>query len=422
MKTLTDVHALFKEHFFINDVQQIDLALATYLLGTEKEAVPPVWTFFVDNSGDFKSELLRTMQKLPYVLKVHNLTKNWFSSGNAYGDSLIKRVKAGEPLILLIPDLATLMSKRSDDKNEIWAQFRDIYDGQWEKMTGAKSDDADGATITLMGAATLKFRSQYIINQHLGSRELLFTQFAKTKHKQERKKLIIEKMNKASRNVKLLKKIRPEIQETVKDFIVNRKIKQMTIDDHHNSEINDFLNKQCLRLRLLRADIEKNYYTGEIIGETSIETPTRLKQQFTRLWYGLMSLDAHYPPQRARSIIRRIVDSSANQLRTEIMNVFDNKENKDKSYTINDIEKIVKRGYKTCRTELNVLWALDYIQRESYETVKYGRTVEEYSYFKPVPEIEEPKQDQLPLTSPIKPIPTIEPIFIQEKKSLLDFL
>jgi len=377
MSCLSDVHKICDKWFYMPDRGQIELVLASYLLGKEPNMKTPVWLLLVDQSGEAKTELLRTLVGLPDVLKIHNITKNWLASGNPMGDDLISRVIKGQPLILLVMDLAALMSKRSDDKNEIWAQFRDIFDGHWGKNTGLKSKSIEGAQITLLGAATTRFRSQYIINQQLGSRELLYTQKSNCINlsSENKNEELTKKMNKASSNVEKLKQMRAELSEVVQNFLKDVVVKPLEINEITNPEINHFLNEQCLKLRILRAVVEKDNYSGDPNGEISAETPTRVKQQLARLYYGLKSLEPNYPDERAMKIIERIVESSGNQLRANIMNVFE--ESPNEWFRIKDIELIVKRGNKTVRTELNSLWVLDWLKKEiRTEMLVSGREID----------------------------------------------
>lgn len=345
---LVDVHRTIKKWLFISDTSIIDIILAVVLTNQKKGT--PVWMFIVAQSGELKTELLRSLYNLENVIVVSDLTVKGFVSGSPLAHDLFSQIK-GKNMIFVIPDLATLSSKRKDEKNEIWAKFRDLYDGVLSKITGMDSKECLNAHVTLIGGATPNFRSQYIINNQLGTRELLYTPL-------QRSRYLEEKLNKAMENDNSEEKMRQEITEIVEVFLKDRKLKPMGRLDE---DVNEFLNEQVRRLSVIRATAEIDYYSGAILGEINIETPTRAIKQLKRLYEGLMSLDDNYDKEKALGIIKRVIDSSGNQLRMQIMNIFE--ENKDKDYRIGDISNIVRAHKKIVTIELDFLWKLKWLQK-----------------------------------------------------------
>jgi hypothetical protein len=349
LTTLQDVHTIIKKWLYISDDTLIDVILATYL--THTKFGTPVWIFIVDQSGETKTELLRPLSGLPGVILLSDVTVKGMSSGKSESNDLFTQLKQKKDAVLLIYDVATLTSKRADEKNEIWAKFRDLFDGNLGKITGNFSKDGHDFHVTMLGGATTNFRSQYIISNQLGTRELLYTPFQRSDYMQK-------KLDKAMENDDYEEQMRKEIQETVHSFMKDRTlIPKIKISD----DTNIFLNQQVQRLRLLRATAEIDYYSSMVKGEISIETPTRAKKQLKRLIEGLRSLDRDYPKEKIYQIITRMVNSSGNQLRKEIMDQFE--KNPAQELNISQISDIVRSNKKLVSIELEFLWKLEWLNR-----------------------------------------------------------
>ena len=349
---LADVHRIFSKWLFINDPLIIDLLLATYL-SNQKEGTP-VWLFIVAQSGDMKSELMRPFFRLHNVIVIDNMTTNSLISGHEEAQDLFSQI-IGRNIMLIIPDVAVLSSKSPNEKNEIWAQFRNLYDGLLSKRTGMISKYSTDLHVTLIGGATPNFRSQYIINNQLGSRELLYTP-------NDRSEYLQKKLDKAMENDNYEQEMRKELMGAVMDFLCNKKLRTIDIGINNNRELNEFLNQQVKKLSILRATAHIDYYSSSIIGEINKETPTRAKKQLKRIIEALLSLDKNYDISNVKKIIERIVQSSGNQLRMQIMNEYE-KGGKG-IYRISELSEITRANKKMVRIELNYLWQLGWLEKK----------------------------------------------------------
>lgn len=359
--TLTDVYKAYKKWLFINDTSVIDLILATYL--SNQKSGTPVWIFIVAQSGDMKSELIRPLFNLSNVIVIDNMTSNSFISGHEKGADLFGDL-VNKDILLVIPDVAVLSSKTPNEKNEIWAQFRNLFDGILSKRTGMLSKYSSDIHVSLIGGATPNFRSQYIINNQLGSRELLYSP-------ESRSEYLKEKLNKAMENDNYEDEMRLEIRIVVASFLKNKKLITRKINVNDASQINEFLNEQVEKLRILRAIAPIDYYTSTITGEINIETPTRAKKQLKRIIEALLSLDENYDLEKAKKIIMRIVESSGNQLRMRIMNEFENSTNG--IFRISELSEELRANKKMISIELNFLWQLGWLDKIEKEEEVCGK-------------------------------------------------
>lgn len=360
--TLAEVHTVIKKWLFLSDDTIIDVLLAVYL--TSMKAGTKVWIIIVDQSGDTKSELLRALKNLENVIVIHNINANAFVSGKEGAHDLYYQLVRMKNAVIIISDLAILTSKNPNEKNEIWAIFRDLYDGILHRRTGLGVKGRDDFQITMLAAGTPRFRAQYIIANQLGTRELLYTPRQRSKH-------LKEKLRKASENDNYEEQMRKEIAKIVEEFLSDT---LLTTIPKLDNDVSNFLDEQCMRLRLLRATADIDWYHYTIKGEIDIETPTRAKKQFKRIWEALLSLDKGYSVDRAKKIISRIVDSSGSQLRMKIMERMEN----NAQYTAYALSDTIRVSQKMVIMELEMLWQMEWLLKETKRDEETHQLVTNY--------------------------------------------
>src|ERR1700733_1595092 len=107
-------------------------AAAAFAVGLD-----PVWLLIVGPPSGGKTEFLRMLNECPMVYPLSELTPRTLASGLLMPDgrdaSLLLQVNSK---ILVLKDLTTLLEMRRDDRQEVLAQLREIYDGRFTKAWG----------------------------------------------------------------------------------------------------------------------------------------------------------------------------------------------------------------------------------------------------------------------------------------------
>ena len=356
MTTLKEVYAVFKKYLHIPDTRIIDLLLAVAL--TVKIKGTKIWVIIVGPSGDTKTALVSPLEGLDGVLvtiKLDQLTRNTLASGMQ--DKRGRPVKDlggkinGKDVLFIIPDLASLISKRCDEKNEIWGQLRNLYDGFISKDTGSGvTRKYNNCNVTLIGCATEKIRGETLIHNQLGTRELLYN----TDSEFGKKKIL-----KAWDNEKVESDMKRELKDVVRSFVLLHKY--LDIDDKDiDDDMKNYILESAERLSVLRAtgEFDRNM---ELVSHVSKETPTRATKQLKRLYKALKSLDPDYPDKRAKEIICRLVNSSGDAIMQEVMNFLKTHRSPHYIQEICDAIKLDRRGVKP---RLDMLWNMGYVIRE----------------------------------------------------------
>jgi len=375
--TLKDVYETAEKYLHINDKNRIDIILAT-ALSNQIEGTP-IWLFIVGNSGDWKSAFASSLEILPNVKKIDQLTRNTLATGLADTWDLGCDLE-NKSTILLFPDLASLTSMNTDEKNAIWGQFRSLYDGDIFKSTGGGVKKAyENCHVTILACTTQAIRDEILIHAQLGTRELMYDTETDTVDNDF-------KMNKAWENEQYEKQMKQDLQRVVYSFLQNHKIQDIEIP----YKIKEFLKKESNKLSILRASAAVDRKNRELINPVYPEVPTRLIKQFKRIYIALKSLDPDYPDKKCKAIIKRIVNSSGHKVRQQILDVI--KKESDKKFKIPDIHKITKIGRFSIKSQLEILWNLDIVTKEiieerigghwdSYENKIIGGKIEEVSYY-----------------------------------------
>jgi hypothetical protein len=143
-------------------------------------------------------------------------------------------------------------------------------------------------------------------------------------------------------------------------FLKTHKFKRIE-DNDISQEMKDFIIKEAHRLAILRATGIIDQQHRELINPVVPETPTRLVKQFKRLYIALKSLDENYTDERAKSIIKTIVDGSGNVVRNMIMSCM--KVSID-WFDIAKLQDLTKIGRNSVKAQLEMLWNMGILDKE----------------------------------------------------------
>ena len=378
--TLQNVYDTISSRLKIKDIDKnrIDITLATAL--SNQLPGTPIWLFLVGASGDWKTTLVSSLEGLPNVKKVDQMTANTLASGKPdvpdLGSELVNKSS-----ILIFLDLASLTSANKEEKAAIWGQFRSLYDGDIYKRTGAGINKAySNCHVTIIACTTQAIRDEILIHAQLGTRELLYDTEANPEDNDE-------KMEKAWENEEYEREMKEEFTNIITNFIKWHPIKKIVIPE----EIKQFCKKEANRLTILRASGAVDHNNRELINPVCPEVPTRLIKQLKRIYIALKSLDENYSDEKAKQIISHIVDSTGDKVRQMILNFLQN--HFDSWYKIPDLQFNLKLGRNSIKTQLETLWNLNIIEKkveqeriggyyDDIDHVLKGGRIEEVAYYR----------------------------------------
>ena len=352
---LQNVYDVFKKWLGIReiDTNRIDIVLATAI--SNKLEGTPIWLFLVGASGDWKTTLVESLDDLPNVELIDQLTKNTLASGKQNAEDLGETLQ-NNSTIMIILDLASLTSTNREEKNQIWGQFRTLYDGDIYKRTGSGVNKAyTGCHVTIIACTTESIRDEILIHAQLGTRELMYDTGADPVDNNF-------KMDKAWENENYEKQMKKEMRDAVRNFVNWHPVKK---DIEIPEDIKDFLKKEANRLSVLRAGgaVDRTY--RELINPITPEVPSRLIKQLKRIYICLKSLDDNYSDKKTKQIISHIINSSGEKVRQMILDILI--QNPEEEFKIADIQDKLKIGRNSVKTQLEQLWNLGVVHKKTIE-------------------------------------------------------
>jgi hypothetical protein len=174
--TLQEIKGQFYELLELKDHHVVDVLVATVIANKIKG--DPVWILFVAAPARSKTETISSLREVPDVLFLANMTPQTLISGRRVrgkNQSLLTRPDfKGKLKILAMKDFTTVLTTRSEPMNEILAQLREVYDGQYSKAFGTgELVDWEGK-IGFIGGVTQIVDKHLALHQLLGERFLFY--------------------------------------------------------------------------------------------------------------------------------------------------------------------------------------------------------------------------------------------------------
>ena len=274
MPTLADVQATrwreltsaVNKWFSTPDLEGLRIILSA-VSSHYKPEVEPVWLFVVGPSSSAKTKLgIEPLQSLPHAHVAGSLTPKTFLSsyGGKHDSGLLSRL--GEKPLILFKDFTTFLSLRPDDRATVSSHFREIYDGFFQRDTGAGKTLSWRGKATVIAACTPAIERAWAIHRDLGER------FVSVRWRSG------PRLAAAGRAVSQRAKqseIREELQRLTKAFLSPGIPKP---EAALPQTANDTISRLSCMVGYLRAHVIRDTYHRDIIDTVEAEGPGRLVQ------------------------------------------------------------------------------------------------------------------------------------------------
>lgn len=348
---------VFQMNLEVYDDCLLDTLLATYISNSLDD--DPVWLFVVGQPSSSKSLLLSAFEELPDYYALGKITPKTLASGYRDFKGIAEEIRGK---VVCINDLGPLLTMDNKAKNEIWGQFRELYDGKVLQQTGTgvkiKFDDI---FITLIANATPALDSQRSVFNQLGNREIIYRLPERSFEDNQKiiTKLYLTKYTS--------EKIKRELKAAVNGFFQGFEPVNVEMDKNTYN----FLHEVAWFVSNMRATGEYDFYTGELISDVIREEPIRVFKMFHKLIVALNNIQENYPLERMKKIIKRIVVSSCQPHRIRILQILGGIKIVEDDYSSSEIARLCKIGTKSVLSQLWTLYALNLINMRVDETVAY---------------------------------------------------
>jgi hypothetical protein len=323
-----DLKANFLQYLYMPDHEYLDIVFATIL--ANRIQGDPVWIFVVGSPGSCKTEVLRTLES-DETYHVSKLRAASLISG--YVDrrskadvdhSLLPKINNK---VLIVKDFSTVLSMRSEEREEIFSILRDAYDGYASVPfgTGEKSYTSKFGMIAAMTPAIEIYRE---LSASLGERFLYVRPEVG-----DRKTLCLTALN----NINIKDQMRAHLKQIARTFLENAIIHNTAIDQAEKETIVE-LSDVTATIRSYVARDRRDFNT--VLMPPVFEVATRICQQVMKLYIGLRTLKSD-----ALRLTRRVLADCVPINRRIVCEALSAKDN----VTIGYLERHCEMSLKTVR-------------------------------------------------------------------------
>lgn len=275
---LSEVKEAFKKWLVLKDDNLIDMSLATIVVNYFLDA-DPLWVLLVSPPSGAKTEILRAMDGCRNIHFCSSLTPKTLVSGQK-GATEVSLLSKLTNKIIVLKDFTTILEMREDDKSEIFAQLREIYDGKFDKYFGTGKEFHWKGHLGFLAGVTQAIDESMSVKNILGDRFIYYR--CPEDIEEGRKKTARQAM----KNTKKESTMRGELQEIVKAFLT-----QFGNTGELPSYSDEIAEKiVCLSdiISRARTSVPREWSgTRDIKYVPNPENPPRLAKQFTLAGCGL---------------------------------------------------------------------------------------------------------------------------------------
>lgn len=344
--TYQEVEAKFKEYFHMEDSTALKVALAT--VAVNRADGDPLWLLIIGPPSSLKTEIIRSLSRVPGVHPMSSLTPKTFASGDPKDKKASLLLRLPPNPIIILKDFGSVLSMQRDARQELMGQLREIYDGEFQKEFGNGIRISWKGKLGLIAGVTDVIETYHSVHQTLGERFL----FLRTE---------IEDRQEAGRRALQHKGfelgIRADITKTVSAFFSAphlQKPKTPMFTDWENKLVSlaDFVTQA--RTRIIR-----DGYSREVEFVPGLEGPSRLVKQFASLLMGLAVVHGREnPTAEDYSIVYKVAIDSLPRSRAQILNLI----NQEEGLTPSTMEERLERPVCYIKRTLEELKVLQVIK------------------------------------------------------------
>ena len=363
---LKEVKKIIGKWLYMEHDEVIDIIFATYI--ANRFEADPVWLIIIAPPSNTKTELLRSFDGHKNAFFISNLTPATLVSGI--------KPKVGKPEPSLLPklnnkmvvlkDFTTIISMRNENRQEILAQLRETYDGQYSKVFGNGKEINWQGRFGLIGACTPVYDSHYAVIGSMGERFLLYR---------------TENMNsikmglQAQRIVGREDEMRTEIKEAVHKFI-DQFDELKNADFKKDEDINNMIVALASFCAYGRCPVERDYRDQHIKYLPMPEGTPRLVKQFMQIGMGLaLAYGKNSIDQQIYETIKKIGRDLIPAQRVKILqHLWDKRafEFLNEWEKTKEIEKAVNMPTATARLTLEDLMVVGALNRDTIDEDSSG--------------------------------------------------
>jgi hypothetical protein len=342
---LAETVGVFRECLALKDNNPVYVTLGT-VAANLLPSRDPVWTGLIGPPSSAKTELLNSLSHLACVHVLETFTPAGLLSGTPNKDKekgatggVLRKI--GDFGIMLFKDFGSVIELRTEQRSEMMAALRRIYDGEYTRQVGA----GGGKTLKWNGKAGCLFGATQAYDQHhavsgtLGDRFLLYRIETKVDEQLRRSRLLPGAVT----------DMRQRLASAVADLFASLPDplpEPTTMSDPEYASLSDII-RTVIKLR---CGVMRDRVHREIDDVLDPEGPARLALALQQLFAGLFLIGVNRP--EATVLVEQIAYDSVPKLRLKAFNVLTDNWQKTR-----DVANAIKLPTTTTKRALEDLMA-----------------------------------------------------------------
>ncbi len=338
------------------DLDALDVVLAA--AAVERLDGDPLWLLLISGSGNAKTETVQALSHEAIITSTVSSVgallsatpKKEHTSGATGG--LLRKI--GNRGVLVIKDVTSILSMGREQRAEVLAALREVYDGSWHRNVGTDGGRtlSWSGRIVCIGAVTTAWDKAHSVIAAMGDRFVLL-RMDSTKGRRAAGRQAIG-------NTGAEEAMRAELADVAAGVLAGMATEVEPVTEAESERLLDAADL----VTLARTAVEYDY-RGDVIDAHAPEMPTRFAKQLAQVVRGAVALGVSR--ERALHLAIRCARDSMPPLRLQILDDLAEHPNS----TTNDVRKRLQLPRNTVDRQLQALHLLGVLVCDEDET--YGR-------------------------------------------------
>ncbi|MEK7092028.1 MAG: hypothetical protein AAB907_00220 [Patescibacteria group bacterium] len=328
----THLEKLFNDTYLIVDKGFLKLVCATVI--ANRLPIDPVWLFLVAPSAGGKTSIIQALDKVIGIYPISTITANTFVSGfkkKGKETSLLHMIKDG---IITFKDFTSLLNLNQEERKQIMAQLREIYDGSYVKHFGTGDKIEWHGKIGMVAGVTTAIYVTRDLYASMGERFIMYA-IALPDRKEMAKRSL--------QNVSIIQAQREKIKEAFRNYLDNEVAIPNEVPTIHADLENEIIELAEFSTRA-RSVIEREWHsnTKDITFVHTPESPNRFASQLKSIAMGFIIMNGTKTlSEMDKNIIYKLAFDSINSTKRKALQEL------GRYQTINTAGLAIKMKYPT---------------------------------------------------------------------------
>lgn len=273
-KTIEETLKIFHKWIYFNNDYDVTIPSA-YAISNFSDTDPGMLGIIAP-SGAYKTEIIRAFaeEESKYVYPIDNLTARTFVSGLKNVEDIIPKLRRR---LITVKDFTSLLSKKEDERVQIFSDFREIMDGYLTRKFGSgKEVNYRKIHSSVLFGSTKSIEKYYSLNSTLGQRIIFYKP---NNNPEKATQQAYKNMNKTD---EMRKELNIAMRGLLKHILTHKKDELMHLGDKISKEVIETLQQYVFITAILRTHVHRDY-RGNIEEMPEIEYPTRLFKEIVKI-------------------------------------------------------------------------------------------------------------------------------------------